>query len=169
MTETSEQPAPSRWRRWLREHFATPEAVYGLILYAVLIAGVSDEHSDVTEVLTISAISLLIFFLAHVFAHSLAAHGDHGFRGAVAHGIHHSSGMLYAAIPPTVPLLLGVFGVLDGESAEDFSLLATVVVLGVLGYSAYARRGSPVVLRLLGALGTMLFGFVVFLLNYLVH
>lgn len=157
------------WRRWLREHFATPEAVYGLILYSVLIAGISDEHTDTLEVLLTSAFSLIIFFIAHAFAHALSAHGDQGFRRSAVHGIRSSSGMLYAAIPPTVPLIVGLTGALSTDDAVNLALLVAMLVLGVLGYSAYARQGAIVAMRVLGALGTMAFGFVVFILNYLVH
>ena len=49
------------------------------------------------------------------------------------------------------------------------ALLLVMVVLGVLGYSAYAQRGAAVWVRIVGAIGTALFGFVVFVLNYAVH
>jgi hypothetical protein len=153
----------------MRERFASPEAVYGLILYSAVIAGVSDDHTDTTEVLTISGFTLLIFFLAHVFATSLASHGERGFRKSVAYGIHHSSGMLYAAIIPTIPLVIGSFGRINADDSVDLALILVSLTLGVLGYSAYAQRGSPIWVRVLGAIGTMLFGFVVFILNYLVH
>ena len=46
----------------MHDHFVTPDAVYGLILYSALIGGVSDDDSNSTEVLAISAVSLLIFW-----------------------------------------------------------------------------------------------------------
>jgi len=169
--EATRSPAPrvGRFRAFLRERFGSPEAVYGLILYSALIAGVSDEHSDSLEVLTIGGISLIIFFFAHVFAMTLSAHGGMGFGKALAHGIHHSSGMLYASIIPTVPLILGAVGRMPSEDSVDLALLLVMVVLGVLGYSAYAQRGAAIWVRVLGAIGTAMFGFIVFLLNYLVH
>lgn len=158
-----------RFRAWLRERFATPEAVYGLILYSAVIAGASDEHSDSGEVLGIALPTLLIFYLAHVFAMTLSVHGKHGFRKAVAHGVHHSSGMLYASIIPTIPLVVGAFGRMESGDSVDLALLLVSLTLGVLGYSAYAQRGAKVWVRVLGAIGTMMFGFIVFVLNYLVH
>ena len=162
-------PKASRFRAWMRERFASPEAVYGLILYSAVIAGASDEHSDSAEVLGIALPTLLIFYLAHVFAMTLSVHGDQGFRKAVAHGIHHSSGMLYASIIPTIPLVYGAFGRIESGDSVDLALLLVSLTLGVLGYSAYAQRGAKVWVRLLGAFGTMLFGFVVLVLNYAVH
>ena len=160
---------PGRFRAFLREWFASPEAVYGLILYSAVISGVADEHSDSGEVLVGAVPTLLIFFLAHVFAMSLSSHGRMGFGKSVAHGIRHSSGMLYASIIPTIPLILGAIGRIDSADSVDLALLLVMVVLGVLGYSAYAQRGAAVWVRIVGAIGTALFGFVVFVLNYAVH
>jgi len=163
---------PRRWsrlRQWMRDRFASPEAVYGLILYSAVIAGASDKYSDSAEVLAIALPTLLIFFLAHVFAMTLSVHGEHGFRKALAHGVHHSSGMLYASIIPTLPLLYGVFGRMESGDSVDLALLFVIIVLGVLGYSAYAQRGAAIWVRVIGAIGTAMFGFVVFVLNYAVH
>lgn len=169
VSETPETTPRRGARPWLRERFASPEAVYGLILYSALIAAVSDDETDSADVLITAVVTLLIFYLAHVFATTLASHGERGFGKAVAHAIHHSSGMLYASIPPTIPLLAGAIGRIDADDAVGLSLIVASLVLGVLGYSAYAQRGAPVWLRLLGAVGTMVFGFVVFTLNALVH
>ena len=69
-----------------------------------------------------------------------------------------------------VTALRSLFELIDlpGDSV-DLSLLLVSPTLRVLGYSAYAQRGAKVWVRLLGAFGTMLFGFVVFVLNYAVH
>ena len=61
-------------RSWIREHLLTADAIYGLILYSALVAGVSDKNSDATEVLAGSVGTLLIFWAAHVFAKTLAGH-----------------------------------------------------------------------------------------------
>jgi hypothetical protein len=159
----------SRLREFLRQRFATPAAVYGLILFAVLLAVASDDHPSVGEVLVISVTSLLVFFLAHVFAHALGDHGELGLRRATVQAIHHSSGMLYASIPPTIVLIVsGLLGQ-DAESATDNASLAAVVVLGVLGYFAYAKRTDSVTARLVGAFGTAMLGALIMLLDYSVH
>jgi hypothetical protein len=77
--------------------------------------------------------------------------------------------MLYAAIIPSVPLVLGAFHLLATDDAVSYSLLASMLTLGVMGYQSFARRGKSVIIRILGALGTASFGFLVILINYLAH
>ena len=52
---------------------------------------------------------------------------------------------------------------------HNLPLFQLIIVLGVLGYSAYAQRGAAIWVRVIGAIGTAMFGFVVFVLNYAVH
>lgn len=162
------------FRQWVRDRFVTADAVYGTILYAALIAGVSDMDETALEVLIISGVSLLVFWGAHVFAGTVAGHGVRAGRevrlgAAVRLSFAHSSGMLYAAILPSAALLLGVFRVVVVDDAVGLALLVATVILGVLGYHAFAQRGSAVVIRILGGIGTALFGFVMIILNLLVH
>jgi hypothetical protein len=158
----------------MHEHFVTPDAVYGLILYAALIGAVSDDDSNALEVLIFSGISLIVFWGAHVFAGAIAGHGVKDgttvtLGHATARAIGHSSGMLYAAILPSVALLLGVFSLISTDDAVSLALLVAMIVLGVLGYNAFAQRGSHVAIRILGALGTALFGLFMIILNIAVH
>ena len=158
----------------MHEHFVTPDAVYGLILYAALIGAVSDNDSDALEVLIVSAVSLIVFWGAHVFAGAIAGHGVKEGREttlgrATARAIGHSSGMLYAAILPSLVLLLGVFSVIRTDDAVSLALLVAMIVLGVLGYTAFAQRGSHILIRIVGGVGTAFFGLVMIVLNIAVH
>jgi hypothetical protein len=162
------------FRDWMREHFVTPDAVYGLILYSALIGGVSDDDSDSVEVLVISVASLLIFWGAHVFAGTIASHGvkdgkEVTLGAAMRTAFSDSSGMLYASILPSIPLVVGAFGILATDDAVSLSLLIAMVVLGVLGYKSFAQRGASVARRIGGALGTASFGFLMIALNVAVH
>ena len=158
------------FRQWVRDHFVTADAVYGLILYSALIAGVSDDHSEALEVLVFAAASLIIFWGAHVFAGTVANHGaELGLPAALWRALGHSSGMLYAAILPSLALLLGVFTLTSADDAVSIALLVATVVLGVLGFYAFSQRRRPVVIRILGGLGTALFGLLMILLNIIVH
>jgi len=156
-------------RTWLRERFATPSAIYGLVLYSAVIAATSDHADDTLEVLTVAGITLIVFFIAHAFAEILAAHGAHRLRDAFRKGLAHSVGMLYAAILPTIVLIVWSFIGGSADAAADIALIAAVLVLGLLGFEAFAQRGAAWWARLLGALGTALFGGVVILLDYFVH
>ena len=162
------------FRLWVRDHFVTPDAVYGLILYAAIVGAVSDEDSDSLEVLIFSVVSLVIFWGAHVFAGTIATHGvrsgtETTLGRAIGRSMGHSVGMLYAAILPSFVLLLGVFDVLATDDAVGLALLVAMVILGVLGYQAFAQRGSAVIVRILGAVGTALFGLFMIVLNIAVH
>ena len=160
---------PGKFRLFLAERFATPSAVYGLILFTVLIAVASDDHSHIGTVFILSVTSLVVFFLAHVFAHTLGYHGEIGLRRATAQSVHHSSGMLYASIPPGIVLGVGALLGADAEAVADLALVVAVVVLGILGYFAYAQRTTSVAFRIVGALGTALLGGFIIVLDYLVH
>ncbi|CAN5290505.1 hypothetical protein BH11ACT5_BH11ACT5_14960 [soil metagenome] len=154
----------------VRERLVTPDAVYGLILFSALIGAVDDDDSEALEVLGVSVISLLVFWGAHVFAGTIASHGAETRLGAALRtSVGHSMGMLYAAILPTLVLLLGVFHVMTADESVGLALLVATIVLGVLGYSAFAQRRSHVAIRILGAIGTALFGAVMIVLNIAVH
>jgi len=158
------------FRQWVRDHFVTADAVYGLILYSALVAGVSDDHSDALEVLIFAAASLVIFWGAHVFAGTVAGHGaELSLGAALRRALGHSSGMLYAAILPSLALLLGVFHLVSADDAVNLGLLVATIVLGVLGYYAFSQRRSPVIIRILGGLGTAVFGLLMIVLNIIVH
>jgi hypothetical protein len=162
------------FRAWVGERFVTVDAVYGLILYSALIGASSDENSSALEVLLVSAASLVIFWGAHVFAGILATHGvkdgaEIGLRPAIGSAFRHSSGMLYAAILPSVALLAGVFHAITADDAVSIALLVATLVLGVLGFAAFAQRGRPVAIRIFGGIGTALFGLLMIVLNIIVH
>ena len=158
------------FRQWVRDHFVTADAVYGLILYSALIAGVSDDDETALEVLLISAASLVIFWGAHVFAGTVAGHGAETALGtALRRAFGHSSGMLYASILPSLVLILGAFHLLAADDAVNLALLAATIVLGVLGYYAFSQRKRPVIIRILGGLGTAVFGTFMIVLNVIVH
>ncbi|CAN5475921.1 hypothetical protein BH10ACT7_BH10ACT7_17770 [soil metagenome] len=157
------------FREWTRANLLTPDAVYGLILYSAVIAAVSDEDSNSIEILLFSVITLVIFWMAHVFAGTVAGHGDVRLRDAFRRSLGHSSGMLWAAILPSVPLILGAAHVMKTDDATSLALLVAMIVLGVLGYRSFAVRQAPVIVRVLGALGTAFFGMLIIILNYIVH
>lgn len=157
-------------KEWIRSNLVTPDAVYGLILYSALIAAVSDEDDDAFDVLLFAGLTLIIFWGAHVFAGTVAGHGEEArLRTALRKSFAHSSGMLYASILPSIPLILALFSVMSTDDAVSLSLLIAMIVLGILGYWAFARRKSPVIVRVFGGIGTGLFGLLIILLNIMVH
>jgi predicted nucleic acid-binding protein len=77
--------------------------------------------------------------------------------------------MLIAALLPCLVLLLGTLKIVDDQVALWVALWLGVVILGVIGYLVYARRGSSIAVRLLGALSSAGFGLVMVLLKAFVH
>lgn len=154
----------------MRERFATAPAIYGLIVFQVLLAAESDDpHEPTLLVLAWAALSFIGFYVAHVFAEVLARHGSAPLPAAIRHGFLHSNGMLYAAVPPTITMLICAAVGMGGDDADGWALLVGLVVLGYLGYEAVAQRGRPVWSRLLAALATALIGFFVILIEFVVH
>jgi len=158
------------FREWVGSRLVTVDAIYGLILYAALIAAVSDDESHPVEVLVFSLFSLVIFWGAHVYAGTIVNHvGNAPLHKAIWTAMKHSSGMLWAAILPSIPLVLGAFGVLDDDDSVDDALLIVTILLGVLGYIALKARGSNILVRILGGIGSALFGTLIIALNAAVH
>jgi hypothetical protein len=164
--------------RFLRDRFVTPDAVYGTILFvAVVAASVDDEDrgsGDLAQTLIFAVITQIVFFVAHVFAGAVAGHGARGaelvpLRTATSRAARHSLGLLYAMVLPAIPLVVGVFGLIDVDDAESLALLVAMVILGVLGYLALADHRVAMPWRILGAIGSAFLGFVIIVLNLLVH
>lgn len=172
--------------------FVTPEAVYGLVLFAAIVAAVSDEaedaDSDATLVLNDTTVTIpdsagiliwvvlstLVFWAAHVFAHAVAGHGVHdgrpvGVGEATRDAFRRSAGMLYAPILPSIWLVLGAFGVISDGLAIDGALWTSTGLLAVLGFLAFTARRSNWLVRILGGVGTALLGIVIIGLNAVMH
>jgi hypothetical protein len=179
-----------------RDRVVTADAVYGTILYAALIAvsasyenagdGVpgdqpnvaididllSPQSVDYLQVLEWSVTTLIVFWIAHVYARTIAGHGlrsgeDRRLGFAFHHALVHSNGMLWSAIPATVVVLLGAIGILP--DAADWALVMNVLVLGVLGYQSLSERRRPVPVRIVGGVVTGLLGLAIILLDIAMH
>jgi hypothetical protein len=155
---------------WVREHFATAPAIYGLVVFQVLIAAESDDpHDPALLVLLWAVLSFLGFYIAHVFAEVVARHGAVELGLAIRHGFAHSAGMLYAAILPTLTILIAAAAGSSGNDAAGWALLVGLFVLAFLGYQATAQRRKRIWSRILGGIATALIGLVVIIIEYVVH
>ncbi|MDQ2699277.1 MAG: hypothetical protein M3Y46_10830 [Actinomycetota bacterium] len=173
--------------------FVTPEAVYGLVLYAAVVAAAFDETddpdsqdatlawdgasvtiSDAAAVLIWVVLSMVVFWGAHVFAHAVAGHGMRNGKAvtvaeATRAAFHHSSGMLYAPILPTLVLLVGALGIIPDDVAIEATLWVSVGVLGVLGFLAFVAKRSSWIISILGGLATAVLGLLIILINAVMH
>lgn len=177
MSETAApvEPARGRFARFFDVRFRSATAIYGLIVFTSFITIASDDVDDeghpinAAEMLFDALPALAVFYAAHVFAHTLTDHAEHGFRPALRRALHHSSGMLYAALPTIVVLIVGSFTGMSGLDAYFLSTWAAIAMLAVLGWAAYSRRGSSVLVRILGSAGTAFLGFALILFEYALH
>lgn len=170
MSETVE--AAPRWRRvaaWFDVRFRSPAAIYGLIVFTAFVTIAEDHSESAEDMLATSVASLIIFFIAHVFAHTLTEHAEHGFRAATRNALRHGAGMLYASVPSI--LVLVILDASGGSLADavDYCMLATFAVLAILGYHAFQSRKAPIWARLLGALATAMLGLFIVVLEYGFH
>lgn len=162
----------SRWARvsrWFGVRFRSPAAIYGLIVFAAFVSIADDHAEDVWEVLASASVSLVVFFIAHVFAHTLTEHADHGLRLATREGMRHGAGMLYASVPSILVLVWAGLTGLSVDDAFEACMWATFAVLALLGYGAYARRKARIAVRLLGAFATACLGVFIIALEYAIH
>ncbi|WP_431279951.1 hypothetical protein [Leifsonia poae] len=164
-----------RHRLW--QHLGTSAAVYGTIVYASLIAATGLHLHDtdpVLPVLTFCAVTIVVFWLAHIFAVALARHGDDEVTvdspwASIKGAVDHSSGMLETSAIMSIPLVLGSLGILEPQASIRISLVVGVVTLAVLGYLAFTLRRREWWIRIVGTICTALFGVAIIVLEYSLH
>lgn len=166
--------APFATSRLVRATFVTEESVYGVILVSGMIV-VSGGHGESSwSVFWTVVITVLVFWLAHVYAGTVAHHGlDHdrvvGLREAFRGALKRSLGLLASALIPSFILLLGATRAIPDPLAVWAALWAGVIVLGVLGFIAFRRRGAPWPMQIVGALVTAAFGVAMIVLKAVIH
>lgn len=157
---------------------ASEPAIYGVVLVAGLVVIIADGTDASWRVLVKVLATLLVFWLAHVYAGVVAHLGDRrddalpaGPRLATAlrASFMHSWGMLLAGLIPVVVLALGVAKLLSDSQAMWGTLWAAVAVLGALGWLGVAAWTPRPGGRLAAALVTSLLGLVLVALKVLVH
>ena len=154
------------------DHLATEQGVYGVILVAGLVVA-SGSKPALTAFITVTS-TVIVFWAAHVYAGTVAHHGTVDGRlirlgESFSHALHRSWGLLVSALVPATILLLGVTHVVPDDVAQWAALWVCVAMLAVLGFVAFRRRGSRLVVCLLGATGTAGFGIVMVVLKALLH
>ncbi|MBB2969513.1 MULTISPECIES: hypothetical protein [Leifsonia] len=160
-------------RRTLLGHIGTPAAIYGTIVYASVVAATSiglKESSSAWQVLIFAVVSVVVFWVAHVYSTALGSHGhaDHlrdRIRDSIRQALKESSGMLEAAVVPSIPLLLAAFGVMTTDTGISIALWVAVVMLALLGYLVLWLRARPWWACITAALISALLGILVILLK----
>lgn len=157
------------------KYLTSSEGVYGLILVSGLIAAAAGSGASSFRMLLFVAVTLGVFWLAHVYAAVVGSHGSEGhdgqpmpLRAVIRESMDESKDMLLAAVLPAAALVLGVLGILHDRTAGWVAMWVCVAVLALLGYRSYRRLGARLLVRLLGALATASFGLVIIIAKAIV-
>ncbi len=149
------------------------EAIYGLILVSGMIVVSYDLTGTSLSALITVVVTVIVFFLAHVYAGTLArlaaTDGKAGLPESLKGAVHHSLGMLLISLAPVAVLLLGVTRVVPDDTAVWFALFIDALALGILGWLAVAKWTHHWWLRLASALITAAFGGVLILMKAFIH
>lgn len=151
----------------------TEEGVYGLIVVSGLIA--ASAGSPAGRTLVFLSITVVVFWIAHVYAGAVTAYGKElpggGTRsvaGAIRHAAWKSRGLLAATLPPAAALFLGAINVLQDQTSKWVALWVCVGVLAWVGYLAFRKQGAKPVMRVIGAISTASSGLIIILAKALV-
>lgn len=165
---------PTIARELVRTTFVTEESVYGVILVSGMIVVAGSGGGSSFEVFWKVLGTVVVFWAAHVYAGTVARHGleeGHviGLRQAFRASFRRSLGLLASAMIPSFILLLGATRAIPDAYAVWAALWAGVVVLAVLGWIAFTRRGASWPVRLAGSLATAAFGIAMIVLKAFIH
>lgn len=121
----------------------TDESVYGTILVSGMVVASGGHDATSWETFLRVVGTVLVFWCAHVYAGTVAGHNESAKDGATLgsafrESFHRSLGFIISAALPCLVLLLGALRVVP----DGIALWLGVVILGFLGYSAFARRGE---------------------------
>jgi hypothetical protein len=146
--------------------------VYGTIIVMATIAAGAHSRTSASELATVVGVSVIVLWIAHVYANGLAESLQRGRRLDVAETLavaRHELAMPLAAVAPLASLVLGALGVLEEVTAVRLALAFGVVTLGFQG----ARYAALEQLRPLGAVFSIalnvLLGLIIVVLEAAVH
>jgi hypothetical protein len=141
--------------------------IYGtIVVLAVLVAGARAYPHDAGHIAGLVAVTSVVFWLAHVYAHSLGqsvATDEHLSLAELRHIARREASLVEAALPPLGALLLGAFGVLSTRAAVWLAFGLGLAVLAVQGvvFARVERLGRLATLAVVAAnlgLGVLLVG-----------
>ncbi|HZE29121.1 MAG TPA: hypothetical protein VE055_03415 [Gaiellaceae bacterium] len=139
--------------------------IYGTILaLAVLVGGVNAFPGDAWKIVVLLSVTALVFWLAHVYADSLAhvvSENQHLSLAELRRIARRESSIIEAAIPPVAALLLAVFGLISTRAGVwiAYGLGLGVLIASGLVFARVERLGWPATLAVVAlnvALGVIL-------------
>jgi hypothetical protein len=142
--------------------------IYGLIIASsVLAAGADDE--DITHVALSVLVTLVVYWLAEAYAHSIAAWRVHGRRSRVFRELRSGWPLVSASFIPLLAVMLtALFGASVGAAQVVGMICATVLLFGS-GWVAARDNELAGYRRLLSGLLAASLGIVLIVLKSLLH
>ena len=126
--------------------------IYGtIVVLSVVIAGAKAFPNGMGHIAALVLVTASVFWLAHVYAHSLgqsAQTGEHLSFEAVRHIAWREASIIGAALPPVAMLVLGEIGLLSPKASIWAAVIVGLLVLAAQGV-VFAR------IEKLGVLATL--------------
>ena len=130
----------------------------------MLVTGAKAYPHDAWKIVLLLAVTAAVFWLAHVYSHSLAqvvARDEHLSLAELRRIGRHESSIIEAALPPLAAVLLGAFGLISTKAAVwvAYGLGLGVLMFSGLVFARVERLGwlaTLVVVALNVALGVVL-------------
>jgi hypothetical protein len=148
--------------------------VYGtIVVLSVIVTGTKAFPSELGQVAVLVAVTTVVFWLAHVYAHGIAfsvGRNTHLSLAELGHIAGREASIVAAGVPPATALVLGAVGVVSDHAAVRLSFGLGLVVLGATGlvYARVERLGrlrTVVAVCANLALGVALIGLKVFVVH----
>jgi lipoprotein signal peptidase len=122
--------------------------VYGtIVVLSVIVTGLRAFPHGLWDVAVLVAVTTVVFWLAHVYAHGIAfsmGQNEHLSLKELDHIGRREASIVGAGVPPEVALVLGATGLLSDQVATWLAFGLGLVVLGAVGVVfARVERLSP--------------------------
>ena len=116
--------------------------VYGtIVVLSVIVAGAKAYPDDTTRIAVLVAVTTIVFWLAHAYAHALAESvrsNEHLSVAEVRRIGRHEAPLVQAGVPSSAVLLLGSLGLFESDTAIWLAVAFGLAVLAVQGF-VFAR------------------------------
>src|SRR5215475_3924224 len=157
--------------RWLARGTANVDgAIFGTITAAAVIAASAAHDATIGSVVIVTVVTVVIFWLAHVYGLVVEGHLEEGRSGlaAVGEAMIDELPVLEAPAPSVLLLFVGLIGVLDADTAVLAALWMAVAQLVIWGAAAGRRHGRSWRAAAVSGAISGTFGLVIILLKTLV-
>ena len=131
--------------------------IYGTIVtLSVVVAGARAYPHGPGHVAVLVAVTCVVFWIAHVYAHALghsASVGEHLSFSELKHIARREGSIVEAAVPPLGALVLGGLGILSPQTSIWLAVALGLAVLGAQGvvFARAERLGAAATAGVVGA------------------